>query len=125
MQVQEEGRPILPIDIVTGCYDLVQCVTGMKEIPVDKTQRLSILSLREDRLPGRVRRFYHWPTEVTAMDSLTKQGIFPQMQDYLISGAIRYARLLKKKNDIENVITAKEITVKSEFTEHDLVNTKA
>eukprot|EP00959_Pyramimonas_sp_CCMP1952_P145828 3053215-Pyramimonas_sp.AAC.1 len=97
----------------------------MKGIPVDKTQRLSILSLREDRLSGRVRRFYHWPTEVMVMDSLTKPGQFPQMQDYLLSGVIRHRGLLKMKNGIENVITVKEIASRTEFTESDLVNIQA
>eukprot|EP00959_Pyramimonas_sp_CCMP1952_P416400 8723743-Pyramimonas_sp.AAC.1 len=59
MQYPDETKTILPVDIVTDCYDLHQLVTGMKGIPVHKTQRLSILSLREDRLAGRLRRFYH------------------------------------------------------------------
>eukprot|EP00959_Pyramimonas_sp_CCMP1952_P093202 1951079-Pyramimonas_sp.AAC.1 len=53
----------------------------MKGIPVDKTQRLSIPSLREDRLSGKVRRMYHWPTELMAMDALTKVGISGPDQD--------------------------------------------
>eukprot|EP00959_Pyramimonas_sp_CCMP1952_P109064 2281057-Pyramimonas_sp.AAC.1 len=63
MQMQDEGRAMIPIDIITGCYDLYQLTTGLKGIPVDKTQRLSILALREDRLSGRRRRIYHGPTE--------------------------------------------------------------
>eukprot|EP00959_Pyramimonas_sp_CCMP1952_P066155 1381235-Pyramimonas_sp.AAC.1 len=90
MQNQDEAKTILSVDIVTDCIDLYQLVTGMKGIPLDQAQRLSILSLREDRLAGRLRRFYHWPTEVLIMDALTKQGLFPQMQDYLFMGIIRY-----------------------------------
>eukprot|EP00959_Pyramimonas_sp_CCMP1952_P133150 2783735-Pyramimonas_sp.AAC.1 len=37
LQMQDEGRSILPIDIITDCYDRFQFVTGMKGIPVDKT----------------------------------------------------------------------------------------
>eukprot|EP00959_Pyramimonas_sp_CCMP1952_P273868 5724419-Pyramimonas_sp.AAC.1 len=40
MQYQDEAKTILSVDIVTDCYDLYQLVTGMKGIPVDKTQRL-------------------------------------------------------------------------------------
>eukprot|EP00959_Pyramimonas_sp_CCMP1952_P252447 5274503-Pyramimonas_sp.AAC.1 len=92
----------------------------MNGIPVDKTQRLSILSLREDRLSGRARRMYHWPTVLMVMDALTKVGVFPHMMDYLLSGTIRYQGLIKMKNGTPNVITMKEVVRKENFTEHDL-----
>eukprot|EP00959_Pyramimonas_sp_CCMP1952_P347627 7281570-Pyramimonas_sp.AAC.1 len=105
--MQDEGRAMIPIDIVTDCYDLYQVTTGLKGIPVDKTQRLTIFSLREDRLSGRIRMIYHWPTEIMIMDALTKQGTFPQMQDYLQSGHIRYQGLLKAKNGVTSSACAR------------------
>eukprot|EP00959_Pyramimonas_sp_CCMP1952_P384667 8061975-Pyramimonas_sp.AAC.1 len=39
MKMQDEGRAMTPIDIITDCYDLYQLTTGLKGIPVDKTQR--------------------------------------------------------------------------------------
>ena len=123
--MQDDGKAAFPIDLVTDCYDLFQLITGMKGIPVDKTQRLSILSLREDRLSGRVRRMYHWPTELMIMDALPKVGVFPQMMDYLTSGTIRYQGLIKLKNGAPSVITMKEVAKKYDFIEHDLVNLKA
>ena len=46
------------------------------------------------------------------------------MQDYLMTGIIRYKGMLKRKNDIENVITMKEIKPRENFTEHDLIMIK-
>ena len=59
------------------------------------------------------------------MDALTKQGVFPQMQDYLLNGQIRYHGLIKTKNGVENVITMREIQIKENFTENDLMNIQA
>ena len=112
------------LDVVTDCYDLFQLVTGQKGIPADKTQRLSILSLREDRLSGRIRRVYHWPTEVMVMDGLTKVGIYPQLMSFLSCGIIEYERFFKRSKK-ELVVQVRELTCKDSFEETELIRLEA
>ena len=66
--------------------DLFELVTGVKGVPNDKSQRIGILSLREDRMTGRVRHFVHIPTAVMLGDGLTKVGTFAQLLKYCSTG---------------------------------------
>ena len=86
MRLEAEGKYVLPIDHYTDCHDLWELVCGIKGVPSDKTQRLSILFLRESRLTGRIRRFIFVPTEFMIADALTKLGIFKEMLRLLSSG---------------------------------------
>eukprot|EP00959_Pyramimonas_sp_CCMP1952_P305136 6385842-Pyramimonas_sp.AAC.1 len=83
---QDQNIVALPMDHVTDCNDLFLLATGQKGIPTDKSQRLTILSIREERLSGRIRRFYHYPTTSIVSDSLTKPGTFPLLLRFLSSG---------------------------------------
>eukprot|EP00959_Pyramimonas_sp_CCMP1952_P101945 2131992-Pyramimonas_sp.AAC.1 len=63
---------IVPCDGITDCMDLFELVSGGRGLTTDKTQRISIMSLREDRLTGRFRRITHVPTASMLSDGMTK-----------------------------------------------------
>ena len=77
---------IVPCDVATDCNDLFELACGQRGIPSDKSQRLAVLSIREDRLSGRTRAFFHWPTSIMLAGALTKPGTFPQMMRFLSTG---------------------------------------
>ena len=62
---------------VRDCNDLLELATGERGIPAYKFQRLSVFSIREERLSGRCRLFSHVPTDIMLADALTKLGTFP------------------------------------------------
>ena len=66
-----------PIDSMTDAEDVYALCCGKKGIPQDKSQRLIILSLREKRLLGKVRRSYWVNTQSMTANPLTKYN--PQM----------------------------------------------
>jgi len=81
------GLPcLLPVDHVTDCMDVFELCTGSKGIASDKTQRILILSIREDRWHGLIRHFYHYPTASMLADGLTKIGRFPQLLYFSTTG---------------------------------------
>ena len=80
---------VLPIDHVAVCMDLLELVCGAKGLASDKSQRVAILALREDRMSGRLRYVMHFPTCAMLADSLTKTGLFLQMMMYCTSGVIK------------------------------------
>ena len=61
-----------PIDSMTDAEDVYALCCGKKGIPQDKSQRLIILSLREKRLLGKVRRSYWVNTQSMTANPLTK-----------------------------------------------------
>ena len=67
---------------------------GIKGVPSDKNNRLAILSMREERLSGRIRWFIHLPTHNMIMDGLTKPGLFPCLMHLATTGnwQINYKR---------------------------------
>ena len=75
IQIQEKGNWLFPIDHYTDCRDLFQLVVGEKCVPQDRYQRLYVLSLREDRIKGSIRRFIWIPTCSMIVDPLTKPMI--------------------------------------------------
>ena len=64
--------------------------TGKKGIPQDKSQRLLVLSLREKRVLGKVRRPYWINTQGMLADPLTKSMISAIMMDLLQWGYWRF-----------------------------------
>ena len=89
LEVQESGVYCLPIDDHTDCGDLWELMTGLKGIPQDRHQRLYVLSLRESRMIGTIRRAILVPTDIMAADALTKSMISPQMMELLTTGRLR------------------------------------
>ena len=86
MVEQEKAFYIVLIDHYSDCHDMYDLVCGGKGSPQDKRQRLAILALREARLCGAVRRFYHVPTDVKLADALTKSGLFTLFMEWLTTG---------------------------------------
>ena len=69
--------------------DLFELVTGHKGLSSDKTQRILILSLREDRWRGLIRRFFHYPATGMLADGLTKTGTFGELLRFATTGVVR------------------------------------
>ena len=106
----------LPIDHVTDCNDMCLLCVGSKGIPTDKSQRLTVLALREDRLTGRIRRMFLYPTQCVLCDALTKPGTFMQFMTYMTSG---FFEVTPPK---DRHIAVREITrVPPGYSEHDLI----
>ena len=79
------------MDQVTDCMDLFELVTNTKGLSTDKSQRLAIMALREDRMTGRVRCVVHVPPKAMLVDGMTKEGIFDMFLCFLTSGVWRVA----------------------------------
>ena len=60
--------------------------TCLKGVPQDRHQRLYVLSLRENRVNGRLRKCFLIPTEIMGADALTKKMISRQLMNLLTSG---------------------------------------
>ncbi len=119
IELQNSARTIIPVDHITDCMDVFELVTGHKGIPADKTQRIIIMSLREDRLKRHIRTLYHYPTVAMLADALTKQGFFPQFLCYCTTGFVR----LPFKND--QYIRARTGPPRGrDVSEHDLTDMK-
>ena len=86
LKLQADNVAILPTDHVTDCMDLFELLTNMKGLTSDKSQRIAILALREDRMCGRIRFLFHFPTIAMLADGLTKSGLFPQLMKYVTTG---------------------------------------
>ena len=67
-------------------------MVGEKGVPQDRYQRLYILSLREDRLKGAMRRVLWIPTGGMLADPLTKSMLPPVLYDLLTHGYWRCKR---------------------------------
>ena len=61
--VQECVAFVFPIDQLTDCMDMWELVAGEKPVPLDRTHRLYILSLREERAQHGIRFWIKVPTE--------------------------------------------------------------
>ena len=84
--LQEAAATPLAIDHFTDCEDLWQLASGEKGLPQDKSQRLYVMSIREDRLAGWIRRWFLIPTQAMLMDGLTKHMHAPLLYDFLYTG---------------------------------------
>ena len=82
----DEARCPVPVDAVIDCMDLWELICGIRGIPQDKSQRLGVLALREERRQLRLRRLYHYTTHYMLADQLTKySGYFSKTLMELIS----------------------------------------
>ena len=93
LYLQTHNLTVVPCDLTTDCMDLWELVCGVKGIPSDKSQRLGILCLREDRLNQRIRNFAHMPTANMIADGLTKAGVFPVLLEYCTTGRWRLTKV--------------------------------
>ena len=72
MTLQDKALVPIPVDHAVDCMDLWELSCGNKGIPQDKSQRLAILALREERRSLRLRRLFHISTIYMIADMLTK-----------------------------------------------------
>ncbi|CAK0846103.1 unnamed protein product [Prorocentrum cordatum] len=86
MEIFDRSLYQVRIDHCTDCMDFWQLCCGVKGVPSDKSSRLAVLSMREERLSGRIRNFIHLPTEVVIVDGLTKTGTFKLLMEHLTTG---------------------------------------
>ena len=86
LTLQEQNLTMLPCDHVTDCMDLFELVTNVKGLSSDKSQRLAVLALREDRITRRLRNFVHTPTATMLSDGLTKSGLFLRLMEFATTG---------------------------------------
>ena len=106
---------VIPVDQITDCMDLFELVTNLRGLSSDKSQRLAIMALREDRMAGRTRYFQHWPTRCMVADGLTKSGIFMQLLGLITTGILRMPLA-------EQRVRLRKRAPCHEYTERDLEN---
>ena len=75
------------------------------------------MTIREDRLTGRIRDFYKIPTECMAADGLTKSMLSDILYDLI---SIGHWRTFEANN--KRIVVARSIAVRKELTERDLEN---
>ena len=86
LTLQEANVNVLPCDHVTDCMDLFELVANVKGLSSDKSQRLAVLALREDRVTRRVHNFIHTPTATMLSDGLTKSGVIMRRMEFATTG---------------------------------------
>jgi hypothetical protein len=72
MTIQDDGLCPVMYDHMVDCMDLWDLACGRKGVPQDKSQRLAVLAIREERRVQRIRRFMHVTTKYMLADILTK-----------------------------------------------------
>ena len=72
LKIQDDSHCPVLYDHMVDCMDLWDLACGRKGVPQDKSQRLAVLAIREERRSLRVRRFYHVVTKWMLADILTK-----------------------------------------------------
>ena len=111
--IQEKGAFVVPIDNFTDCQDLFDLVKGT---PQDRHQRLYVMSIREDRLARRMRRFWKISTQYMIADALTKHMLSPIMMDLITIGYW----LLRSPNDKPSRYEVLPTPTSFDFEEHNL-----
>ena len=86
IEIQDTAAFAIPIDHWSDCRDFLELSVGLKGVPQDRHQRLYVLSVREDRLRGYIRRFFWCPTTSMVADGLTKDMISEILYDLCTFG---------------------------------------
>ncbi|CAE8712610.1 unnamed protein product [Polarella glacialis] len=114
--VQEHGSWVIPIDHCTDCRDFYELATGVKGVPQDKGQRLYVLSIREDRLTGKIRFFFLIPTSTMLADGLTKVMFSRQLLQLMTSGAYTFF------NEDKQPVLIRQLPKRLTYSEQDLID---
>jgi len=112
-------KSLIPCDQVTDCMDLFELATGNRGLSTDKTQRILVLSIREDRWRGLLRYLMHFPTTAMLADGLTKVSTFPQLLHFCTTGKVRIEIAPDKC-----VRISRRMDSGDSYTEKDLVDLK-
>jgi hypothetical protein len=88
MDLVDKGHLPVPHDHFVDCMDLWELSCGYKGIPQDKSQRLGVLAIREERRSLRLRRLFHVRTHWMLVDQLTKHNgyVSRSLMELLTSG---------------------------------------
>ena len=89
-------------------------MTGATGVPQDRHQRLYVLTLREDRMLGKIRRAILVPTEVMAADAFTKRMVSRQLLHLLTTGFLEMRT--------EKTIRVRVRARRTSYSEQDLVD---
>ncbi len=117
IDIFDKSEYMIKVDHYTDCMDFWQLCCGLKGVPSDKGSRLSILSMREERLSGRLRTFIHIPTTLMIMDGLTKIGIYQQLMTHMTTGIWTLDNIA----DME-ITLRRTANTTSDFSEQDLID---
>eukprot|EP00959_Pyramimonas_sp_CCMP1952_P442041 9253767-Pyramimonas_sp.AAC.1 len=96
-----------PRDAVTYCMDFFELITGGRGTPPDKSQRVAIVALREDRVQHRIRSLLHVPARISLAHGVTKEGWFGQlllMAPQANDQAVRHKRAVQHPEATEKEI---------------------
>ena len=118
IQIQDNAEFFVPIDHWTDCRDFFELSVGLKGVPQDRHQRLYVLSVREDRLRGFIRRFFWCPTTAMLCDGLTKSMTSEILYDLLTYGFWRF-----DDRNLGALVATRDAPAVS-VTEHDLISMK-
>ena len=66
LELSQKDIMVIAHDSMTDCMDLFELITGGRGVPSDKSQRVAIMALREDRVHHRIRSVLHVPTRKCA-----------------------------------------------------------
>ena len=110
MDWQLRGKFVVPVHAYTDCKNLFELLIGQKGVPSDKSQRLAVLALREDRLCGRTRTIVHINTYAMLADCLTKTGWYEAMDLFLTSGYWHVFNLPSRPCTLRHGRTYMEVT---------------
>lgn len=116
IHVQENCLFCFAIDDMTDCADSWALMTGQKGVPQDRHQRLYVLSLREDRMIGKIRHAMLTPTEIMAADPLTKRMVSLILMNLITSGYLIIR--VTSKEPVRIRTRTKSLT----YTEQDLLD---
>ena len=120
IDISDSGKYAYPCDNCTDCHDLLDLITGVKGVPTDKSQRLAVLALREDRLTGRTRNWLHIPTDSMLPDGLTKvkPGGFSVLMRFVTTGEW----LLHDGIDRDHPVKLRRMQRRTQYEESDLLD---
>ena len=120
MEIFDQSLYQVRVDHCTDCMDFWQLCCGVKGVPSDKSSRLAVLSMREERLSGRIRNFIHLPTEVVIVDGLTKTGTFKLLMEHMTTGTWNIRPPKGKVITMRRILDTKE-----SYSEQDLLDLDA
>ena len=116
LSLSEKDITVIAHDSMTDCMDLFELITGGRGVPSDKSQRVAIMALREDRVHHRIRSVLHVPTRTMLADGLTKEGWYDQLLTYCTTGKIKMVLLP------DQAVRHKRASLHPEATEKEIEN---
>jgi len=116
LELSQKDITVIAHDSMTDCMDLFELITGGRGVPSDKSQRVAIMALREDRVHHRIRSVLHVPTRTMLADGLTKEGWYDQLLVYCTTGKIKMVLLP------DQAVRHKRASLHPEATEKEIEN---